>query len=71
MGRWSTRLADARIAFTGLEPGERPVGDSISRLSPDQFDRLTAAVRRADLAAGADGPCSMMATAWAARSVAP
>jgi hypothetical protein len=48
-----------------------PVGDYIKALSPEPLDALTAAVRRAYLAGGADGPRSMMATAWAARGVVP
>ena len=48
-----------------------PVGDYIKRLSPDQLDRFTSAVRGAYLSGSADGPRSMAATAWAARGVVP
>ena len=46
-----------------------PVGDYVKRLDGDALDRLAAAVRRAYLAGGADGPRSMAATAWAACGV--
>jgi SAM-dependent methyltransferase len=48
-----------------------PVGDYVKRLPPDRLDRLAAAMRRAYLAGGPDGPRSMAATAWAARGVVP
>ncbi len=48
-----------------------PVGDYVKRLAPDRLDTLAAAVQRAYLAGGPDGPRSMAATAWAARGVVP
>jgi len=48
-----------------------PVGDYVKRLSPDRLATLAAAVRRAYLVGGPDGPRSMAATAWAARGLVP
>jgi SAM-dependent methyltransferase len=48
-----------------------PVGDYVKRLPPDRLHELSAAVRRAYLAGGPDGPRSMAGTAWAARGVVP
>jgi hypothetical protein len=45
----------------------RDASDYIKQLSPDRIEMLAAAVRRAYLAGGPDGPRSMTATAWAAR----
>ncbi len=48
-----------------------PVGDYVKRLPPDRLEALAAAMRRAYLAGGPDGPRSMAATAWAARGLVP
>jgi SAM-dependent methyltransferase len=48
-----------------------PVGDYVKRLPRDRLEGLSGAVRRAYLAGSSDGPRSMTATAWAARSVVP
>ena len=50
-----------------IADAQGPVGDYVKGLPPDRLDNLAAAVRRADLAGGPDGPRSMAATAWAAR----
>src|SRR6516162_1117016 len=50
---------------------EGPVGDYVKRLPPNRLETLAAAVRRAYLAGGPDGPRSMAATAWAARGLVP
>jgi hypothetical protein len=43
----------------------------IKRLSPDRIETLAAAVRRAYLAGGPDGPRSMTATAWGSARLRP
>src|SRR5579871_4638630 len=54
-----------------IENAQGPVGDYVRSLSRDALDRLAAALRRAYLAGGEDGPRSMAATAWAVRGVKP
>jgi ubiquinone/menaquinone biosynthesis C-methylase UbiE len=54
-----------------IENAQGPVGDYVKRLAPAPLARLKAAVRRAYLAGGTDGPRSMAATAWAARGTVP
>jgi hypothetical protein len=48
-----------------------PVGDYVKRLPSGRLEPLAAAVRRAYLAGGPDGPRAMAATAWAARGLVP
>ena len=55
--------------WTPIENAQGPVGDYVKGLTPDQLEVLAAAVRRAYLAGGPDGPRSLAATAWAARGV--
>ncbi|MGH7115738.1 MAG: class I SAM-dependent methyltransferase [Stellaceae bacterium] len=50
-----------------IEQAQGPVGDYVKSLPPERLETLAAAVRRAYLAGGDDGPRSMAATAWAAR----
>ena len=57
--------------WTPIENAQGPVGDYIKGLAPERLDGLAAAVRRAYLGGGADGPRAMAATAWAARGVVP
>jgi SAM-dependent methyltransferase len=52
-----------------IENAQGPVGDYVKGLPPDRLDTLAAALRRAYLAGGVDGPRSMAATAWAARGI--
>src|SRR5271155_3458480 len=52
-----------------IENAQGPVGDYVNGLTPEQLDRLAAAVRRAYLGGAPDGPRAMAATAWAARGV--
>jgi ubiquinone/menaquinone biosynthesis C-methylase UbiE len=47
---------------------EGPIGDYVKHLSPDRLIALEAALRRAYGAGREDGPRSMSATAWAAKS---
>jgi SAM-dependent methyltransferase len=54
-----------------LANAQGPVGDYIKRILPHRLEMLVAAMRRAYLAGGPDGPRSMAATAWAARGVVP
>jgi ubiquinone/menaquinone biosynthesis C-methylase UbiE len=54
-----------------IENAPGPVGDYVKGLAPEQLARLAAAVRRAYLGGGPDGPRAMAATAWAARGVVP
>ncbi len=54
-----------------IEQAQGPVGDYVKSLPPQRLEALAAAVRRAYLAGGADGPRSMAATAWAARGTVP
>jgi SAM-dependent methyltransferase len=54
-----------------IENAQGPVGDYVKGLTPEPLDMLTAAVHRAYLAGGPDGPRTMAATAWAARGVVP
>ena len=53
--------------WTPIENAQGPVGDYVKGLTPDRLEVLAAAVRRAYLAGGPDGPRSLAATAWAAR----
>lgn len=52
-----------------IENAQGPVGDYVKALPRDRLDALAAAVRRAYLAGGPDGPRSMAASAWAARGI--
>ena len=61
--------ADFDDYWEPIANAQGPVGDYIKRLEPDRLDTLAAAVRRAYLAGGPDGPRSMVGTAWAARGV--
>ncbi|MGH7046644.1 MAG: class I SAM-dependent methyltransferase [Stellaceae bacterium] len=54
-----------------IENAQGPVGDYVKAMAPARLDALAAAVRRAYLSGGADGPRSMAATAWAARGIVP
>jgi SAM-dependent methyltransferase len=54
-----------------IADAQGPVGDYVKGLRPEPLDRLAAAVRRAYLAGGSDGPRSMAATAWTACGVVP
>ena len=63
--------ADFADYWEPIANAQGPVGDYVKRLSPDQLDRFTSAVRGAYLSGSPDGPRSMAATAWAARGVVP
>jgi SAM-dependent methyltransferase len=63
--------ADFSDYWEPIADAQGPVGDYVKRLSPDRLEALAAAVRRAYLAGGPDGPRSMAATAWAASGVVP
>jgi SAM-dependent methyltransferase len=63
--------ADFGDYWKPIADAQGPIGDYIKRLSPDRIETLAAAVRRAYLAGGPDGPRSMAATAWAARGFVP
>jgi SAM-dependent methyltransferase len=63
--------ADFSDYWEPIAQAQGPIGDYIKRLAPDRIETLAAAVRRAYLAGGPDGPRSMAATAWAARGFVP
>ena len=63
--------ADFRDYWEPIADAQGPVGDYVKRLSPYRLGVLAAAVRRAYLAGGRDGPRSTAATAWAVRGIAP
>lgn len=63
--------ADFADYWAPIANAQGPVGDYVKQLAPDRLERLAAAVERAYLAGGADGPRSMAATAWAAKGVVP
>jgi len=65
--------ADFADYWAPIANAQGPVGDYVKQLPPERLERLAAAVRRAYFAggAGADGPRSMAATAWAAKGVVP
>lgn len=63
--------ADFDDYWAPIADAQGPVGDYVKSLPTDRLELLAAAVRRAYLAGGADGPRSMAATAWAARGVVP
>ncbi|HEX3862290.1 MAG TPA: methyltransferase domain-containing protein [Stellaceae bacterium] len=63
--------ADFADYWAPIENAQGPVGDYVKGLPPDRLDALSAAVRRAYLSGGVDGPRSMAATAWAARGSVP
>jgi SAM-dependent methyltransferase len=63
--------ADFSDYWEPIAQAQGPIGDYIKRLAPGRIEMLAAAVRRAYLAGGPDGPRSMAATAWAARGFVP